>query len=52
MHYSIQEQWYSLFHIFAIKTNYHQIENFNRIEKNIDKNSIDLIIGFDSKDMK
>ena len=37
----------SLLNILAIKTNYHQIENFKRIEKKIEKNSINPIIGFD-----
>ena len=32
--------------------NYHQFENLKRIEKKIEKNSINPIIGFDCKDMK
>ena len=43
---------YSIFHILAIKTNYHQQENFQRIEDKIEKNPIYPIIGFDCKDMK
>ena len=44
--------FYSIFHILAIKTDYHQLENFKRIEKKIENKSINPIIGFDCKNMK
>ena len=35
-----------------IKTNYHQLENFKKIDKKIEKNSSNPIIRFDHKDIK
>ena len=38
----------SLFHILMTKTNYDQLENFlKRIEKNIEKSSVNPIAAFD-----
>ena len=33
------------------KTNYDQLENFKRIEKRIEKSSVNLIAAFDNKYM-
>ena len=43
---------YSLFHILSVKTNYEEFSNLKRIEKNIEKSSIKLNLGFDQVDMK
>ena len=49
---TLEIRLYNLFHILIIKTSYHQLENFKRIEKKLEKSSINRIIGFDHKDMK
>ena len=36
----------SLFHILMTKTNYDQLENFQRIEKKIEKSSVNPIAAF------
>ena len=41
-----------LFHILAIRTNNHQLENLKRIQKKIEKSTINQITGFHCKDMK
>ena len=49
---TLEIRLYNLFDILIMKTNYHQLENFKRIEKKLEKSSINRIIGFDHKDMK
>ena len=43
---------YSLFHILMTKTSYDQLENFKRIEKTIEKTSVNPTAAFDHKYMK
>ena len=43
---------YSLFHILMTKTNYDQLKNFKRIEKKIEKSSVNPITSFGHKYMK
>ena len=43
---------YSLFHILMTKTNYDQLENFTRIEKKIEKSSVNPIAAFDHKTLQ
>ena len=38
---------YSSFHTLLVKINYRQLENLKRIERKIEKRSINPIIGFD-----
>ena len=40
---------YGLFHILMTKTNYDQSENFKRIEKKIEKSSVNATASFDQK---
>ena len=42
---------YSLFHVLMTKTSYGQLENFKRIEKKIEKRSVNSIAAFDHKYM-
>ena len=44
--------FYDLFHILMTKTNYDQLENFKRIEKKIEKSSVNQIAAFDHKYIK
>ena len=39
----------SLFHILMIKTSYHQLENFERIKKPLEKSLINPIFGYEIK---
>ena len=43
---------YSLFHILRSKTDYDQLQNFKRIEKTIEKSSVNQIAAFHHKYMK
>ena len=43
---------YSLFHILMTKTHYDRLENFKRIEKKIEKSSVNPIASFDHMYMK
>ena len=45
-------QIYSLFHILLVRTNYEEFSNLKRIEKKIEKISINPIIDFDLENMK
>ena len=38
---------FCLFHILVTKTNYDQLENFKRSEKNIENSSVNAIAAFD-----
>ena len=42
---------YSLFNVLMTKTSYGQLENFERIEKKIEKSSVNPIVAFDHKYM-
>ena len=42
----------SLSHILTDKTNYDQLENFQKIEKKIERSSVNPITAFDHKYMK
>ena len=42
----------SLFHILMTKTNFDQLKNFPKIEKKIEKSSVNPIAAFDNKYMK
>ena len=43
---------YSLFHILITKPYYDRLENFKRIEKKIEKSSVNQIAAIDHKYMK
>ena len=43
---------YNLFHILMTQTNYDQSENFKRIEKTLEKSSVNSIAAFDHEYMK
>ena len=47
--FNIISLWCSLFHMLMTNTNYDQIENFKRIEKKIEKSSVNSIAAFDHK---
>ena len=50
--FNINSFLYSLFHILITKTYYDQLENFKRIEKKIEKSSVNPIAAIDHKYMK
>ena len=50
--FNINSFLYSLFHILITKTYYDQLENFERIEKKIEKSSVNPIAAIDQKYMK
>ena len=43
---------YSLFHILMTKNNYDQLKNFKRIEKKVEKSSVNPIASLDHNYMK